>query len=139
METYRLTTEDVLDLRCSVRHPRIPDGTHGSLPAFLVWLPAERAWALHHYGYTMAVGRLEVVAACARIERSETGFIRRIMDSAEPPDVASLAPDERAAYAARTREEERRRASYAAEVAATAQRRASMIDVSKIELGDLLD
>lgn len=134
---YALTPSDVLNLRCSMRGPRPPDGTHGSLPPFIVWLPSDRTYALHHYGVTMATGPLHVLGACLRAERAETGFIRRVCESLEPPDLASLAPDERQRFQALAREEERKRTAYAAELATSAARRASLIDVSKINLEDL--
>lgn len=116
-----LTPELVLTLRASVRH-RSSDGTNDRLGTpFMVAIPSEGTFALHAYGTCVAVhADPRVLGALMLSERIEPGFIRWVLDSKDPPDLAMLNPLERA----------RQRSALAAE---SARRRQAALDQAEAE------
>lgn len=133
-----LTPAIVMDLRVSISYRGSADGAgHIGVP-FMVYAPAEDAFVLHAYGSAQAMHSDPLVLAqVMRCERAEAGFIRRILSAQEPCDVATLAPDERARYAATQAHERRRLAQQHADASDALQRRARALDVSKISLDDI--
>lgn len=134
-----LTPALIMDLRTSVAFRGSADGTNDRLGVpFLVYSPSEDAFVLHAYGSAQAMHQdPRVLGQMIRCERAEPGFIRRVLSAAEPCDVATLAPDERARYAA-TQSQERRRLAQQREEAEEATRRfASHLDPAKISLDDI--
>ncbi len=134
-----LTPAVVMDLRASISTRGSADGTGDRLGVpFLVYSPSEDAFVLHAYGSAQAMHRdANVLGQLIRCERAEAGFIRRVLSSQEPCDVATLAPDARARYAATQASEKRRLALQAEEADEALRRRARAIDVSKISLDDI--
>lgn len=116
-----LTPEIILTLRASVRH-RSSDGTNDRLGVpFMVAIPSEGTFSLHAYGTCVAVhADPRVLGALMLSERIEPGFIRWVLDSKDPPDLAGLNPLERA----------RQRSALAAE---SARRRQAALDQADAE------
>ena len=157
-EPYALTSADIVDLRGSVRW-RLTNATLG-VPEHVAFICYARedpmsqnapgyspgAFALHAYGHRQAVSdRLEVLAACLRCEASEPGFIRRIMNLSEDPNLMVLSPDLLAAQRSRRAFEAKRLREYAAEqsreeakAAEQARAKAKALDPAKTTLDDLL-
>jgi len=134
---YTLTIADVLTLRASIRwrtNVTLPD----SLPR-IVYSASDDAYVLHHNGRIQAQHEdIGVLAALLRGERAEPGFIARVVQSHEPPDAATLAPDARRAQQARDNAEAAKRRLYASTEAADAKRRVSLLDASRLTLDDLI-
>ncbi len=141
---HRLTVADVCILRASLKpSARIPD-TPGGGPIgapYILWSESDSAYVLHAYGRTQAVSpQVQVLAACLRNERAEPGFIRRLLDASEPPDLATLDPhtalrerQHRAALHATAKENDWQR-----EEAARERRRLTPPLATDISLDDLL-
>lgn len=149
--TYTLTAADIVDLRGSVRW-RLGDASLG-VPNHVAFICHARddpmsqnapgwgpdTYVLHAYGHRQAVSeRIEVLAACLRCEASEPGFIRRIMNLSEDPELMTLTPDLLAA--------ERSRRAFAAKAAreyeaeqARLRSKAPEPDPAKTSLKDLLE
>lgn len=133
-----LTPAQITDLRASIRYRGATVGKDAE-SVYVIYYPADAAFGLVVGSRLMAISAdLEALASCLVAERAERGFIARVLDSAEPPDGASLDPAgraranaSRAADAARLRLQEDADADYA-------RRRASHIDVAKLDLEDLL-
>lgn len=136
-----LTPAIIMDLRASISLRGSSDGTNDRLGVpFVLYIPSDDTFALHAYGSCQAMHQdPRVLAQMIRCERSEPGFIRRVLSANEPCDVATLGPDVRARYAA-TQAAERARLRQQAEETDEDRwrvRRASMIDPAKISLDDL--
>lgn len=97
MTRHLLTIADVLDLRHnahSLRH--LGGGVNLGVP-YILLIPADDVFCLHAYGSPQTTHRdARVLAECLRQERAEPGFIRRMLDATDPPDLATLNPAERA-------------------------------------------
>lgn len=132
---HTLTPTDIMDLRTSM-HSRGADGTNGSVGApFIVYVPSDQTYALHCDGLTWAVHRdPTVLCSMLRCERAERGFIRRVLSATEPCDVASLAPDARAAHEAAQRAEARKRLAYEQAEREAVSRRLNALDASRLTL-----
>lgn len=89
---YTLTPVDIQDLRGSVRFPKPLDGTGAAIAApFITWSESEAQWELHAYGALQGRhARIAIVSSCLRYERTEPGFIRRVLDPANTCDEAAL-------------------------------------------------
>ena len=132
-----LDVATVLSLRASVkRHTAIVNTNAATLITYSV---AEGAFVLCAYGRVMAMSADPLpLAACLINERAAPGFIARLLDTAEPPDIAALDPAGRQAH-------ERRQRALTAEIAAhadadrlAAERHAQALDPLKLELDDML-
>lgn len=141
---YTLTTEAVLHLRASIRWRGQVD-LDAAAAAIISWSESERAFMLHAYGRTMAQSADVLPLACMlKAERAERGFIARVLDSAEPPDIASLDPSAYVAAQAARRAEQARINAYArlrdleAEAAAQRLRNVPKPDIAALDLDDLL-
>lgn len=138
MEPHRLTVDDVLMLRASIKW-RIAVTLPDSLPR-IVYNPSEEAYALHHDGHIQCQhADITVLAALLRGERAERGFIHRVVSASEPPDAATLAPDAYAARRAAQGAEAARIRLWADEQAALARRDAELRqpNVANLSLDDL--
>ncbi len=134
-----LTTEDVLTLRASCKGLRNLGGGVDLGTPYILFLPADGVFCLHAYGSPQAKhASAALLGLMLQNERAEPGFIRRVLSAVEPPDLASLSPAAHRAETERRAAERRKREAYEAEQAATAARRASALDVSKLTLDDLL-
>ena len=136
--TYSLTPTTILDLRASCPSLRnLGGGINMGVP-YILYLPAEDTFCLHAYGSPQAKhADPAVLAECLRQERAEPGFIRRILSTAEPCDIASLDPAARAKHAAQRAQEAARAAAYRQEQDAAAKRRMSLLDASRLSLDDI--
>jgi len=111
---------------------------------FILYLPADDAFCLHAYGAPQAVHKdPALLAELLRQERAEPGFIRRTLDAAEPPDLATLDPAARlrqrsalAAESARQRQAALDDAEARRE-AASRLRYAPTVPITDISLDDL--
>lgn len=140
-EPYTLTAADIVELRSSLRtRPRSLCGDIGA--PYILYLPAERAYALHAYGFVQATSpRPDPLLACLRAERADPGFIGRCMSAQWDPTHACLDPDvakDRHAAAQRLSAELRLRSQ---DEAAERRRRGSIIqpDPLAIDLDELED
>ncbi len=133
-----LTPADVMDLRstCTTLRGIYPGPL---LPhPYVIYLPADDLYCLCAYGSPQATSaNPAVLAACMRAERSESGFIRRILSSDEPCDVATLAPDARARHAALVAQGLAQRRQAAAEAEERRRSFARVIDPAKLSLDDI--
>lgn len=129
-----------MDLRTSVpTRVRALDTGLGTIGVpFILYLPADDAFALHAYGLMLATSPDPgVLAECLRQERAEPGFIRRILDPSHDAAVASLDPVSRRAHDAQRALEAHLQRVAAEERDAAATRRTSQIDVARLDLSDL--
>jgi len=134
-----LTPAVVMALRTSITTRGSSDGTNDRMGVpFIVYVPSDDAFVLHAYGSPQAMHRdPRVLGQMMRCERAEAGFIRRVLSAQEPCDIATLAPDARARYAA-TQAQERARIAQQRQEAEEAQRaRARVFDASRISLDDI--
>lgn len=133
-----LTPADVMDLRSTCTTLRgIYPGPMLPHP-YILYLPADDLFCLCAYGSPQAKSaNPAVLAACLRAERAEAGFIRRILSSEEPCDVATLAPDARARHASLVAQEAARRRQAAQEADDRRLRLGSHLDPAKISLDDI--
>lgn len=115
---HLLSIADVLDLRLnahSLRH--LGGGVNLGVP-YILLIPADDVFCLHAYGSPQTTHKdARVLAECLRQERAEPGFIQRLLDGREPPDLATLNPAERM-------DRRRAQAAYEASMRAAAQARA---------------
>lgn len=135
-----LTPTIILDLRLSIpSRVRCLDTGLGTIGVpFILYLPADDAFALHAYGLMLAVSADPApLAECLRQERAEPGFIRRILDPQTDVQEASLDPQGRLKLASQRRAHALATAAYDAEQTALAVRRTSLLDLSKINIDDL--
>jgi hypothetical protein len=78
-----------------------------------------------------------VLAECLRQERAEPGFIRRILDPREDAFLAALDPASAAATRSAREADASRARVYREELDHARNRRAAVIDVSRLDLEDL--
>lgn len=137
-----LTPVDVSTLRASIRwRGTVGANVHTSQ---IVWIASDETFGLISDGRIMATSAdVRILAACLIAERAEPGYIRRIIDSTEPPDVATLDPAARLAAkrrsdanAARIRELNRQSAEAARQRRIGAWR--GEIDPTTVDLDDIL-
>lgn len=135
-----LSPADIMALRTSVpARVRCLDTGLGSIAVpFILYLPADDAFALHSYGLMLATSKDPApLAECLRQERAEPGFIRRILDPREDVIHAALDPAGRKrldAQRALARHGERIAAEEADQAA---ERRTRQLNISAITLDDL--
>lgn len=137
---YALTPTDIMALRLTCRGLRSLGGGVNMGAPYILYVPASETFCLHAYGSPQATSLdLNVLGAMLRAERAEPGFIRRVLGSEEPCDVATLDPAARARHAAQQAAERARQRLEADDndEARWAARRASMMDPAKISLDDL--
>lgn len=131
-----LTPANVMDLRTSITW-RVNDGTIPEVP-HIIYAASEDGFILRAYGRPMCQHRdPALLAKLLRCERAEPGFIRRILDTREPCDVATLAPDARAHQAALRAQEAARSRQLADDARDRQLARVRVIDPSRISLDDL--
>jgi len=133
-----LTPILIMTLRTSIP-PRGHIGGHDSVGVpYMIFAPAENAFILHLYGGPQAMhADPTVIGHLMRAERLEPGFVRRILSPLTDCETASLAPDDRSAREARRAAAAASARQLAAEADHARNRRAAVIDVSRLDLEDL--
>ncbi len=137
LQRVSLTATHIMDMRLSMPHRGSSDGSRLGVP-FMVYSPSEDAFILHNDGAVWALHRdPRVIAQMMACERAEPGFIRRVLSTAEPCDVASLSPDERAAHVAQARTEHLKRLAYEQDQREAVARRAAALNPTPLTLDDI--